>query len=217
MSKIGPLTPKEAKRTLAHRFTGLGDRLRQLGTKFGLRPHRVFLVWGRWSGAERGDGDFKSLIETEILPTPLVESLDGVAFSPYNAGTVEVGTVRVSQISAVRYSEDMLVGRYPAISEPGAKPIGPTAFVRFPSGVTKTTRMTPGAVELPEPFDFFYEIVEDGRGDDPAVRRRFRPANDPMRRAGKLDWIVVLERASEDRSRDKETESGLDVDGEAEG
>lgn len=174
MPKPRPLTPYEAQHSIAHRFTRIGDRLRQFNTKFGLRPYRVFLVWVKWDGAERGEGNEREIQRTEILPTPLVESLDSVTFSFFHAGTLPVGSIKVSQISAGVFTEDMLRGR-----------------------------MIPVAHEdsVPEPFDFFYEVYEDGRGDPEPVRGRYRLLTTPMRRAGKLDWNLMLERVSPDPNR----------------
>jgi len=39
VSKIGPLTPEQARLTLAHKIgTKLAPKVRQLATKFGVRP-----------------------------------------------------------------------------------------------------------------------------------------------------------------------------------
>ncbi len=175
MSKIGPLTPEQAKRTIAHRFTRLGDKIRQLNTKFGLRPYRVFLIWTKWSGEERGMGDEVELKRLEILPTPKVSNLDNVTFSLMHSGTVPVGSVKVEEISG-QMTQDTLQGR-------------------------GLTGMPEWVDHIPEPYSFFYEVVEDGRGDDPANRPKFRLLNVPFRRAGKVDWTLMLERISEDRNR----------------
>ncbi len=174
MAKIGPLSPEQAKKTLAHRFASKGDRLRQLYTRFGLRPHRVFLIWTKWSGEERGIGEETEMKRVEILPTPKVSSLDNVTFSYFHSGTLPVGSVKVEEISAATFTEDILRGH------------------TLPTGLVD---------HIPEPWNFFYEVVEDGRGDDPPVRPKFRLLNTPFRRAGKLDYTIMLERISEDRNR----------------
>lgn len=51
-----------------------------------------------------------------------------------------------------------------------------------------------GDEELPEDVDFFYEIVEDGRGDNPARRTKYRLSTQPFRKAGSVYWVVNLER-----------------------
>jgi hypothetical protein len=179
MPKPRALTALQAKRTLANRLgTRLGDNLRQLNTKFGIRPYRLFLVWTKWTGIERGEGDEQVVAEHEILPTPKVESLDSVALSIFAAGQLEVGSVRVSEVS-LKLTRDQLTGR----DIPGV-----------------------GIVDhVEQPYDFFYEMREDGRGEvDTGVqpaRLKFRLAADPFRRAEKPYWQMTLERISEDRSR----------------
>jgi len=54
---------------------------------------------------------------------------------------------------------------------------------------------------IPEDTPFYYEVVEDGRGDPLPVRHRFRLLGLPARRAGKLDWTVTLQRVSGDNDR----------------
>ena len=175
-----PLTPAEARRTLAHRFTRVADNLRQLATKFGIRPMRVFLVWTRWSGTENGEGREEVLQELEILPTPRIVSLDNLALSPLSTGVLPVGSVRVTEVST-SLTYDQLTGR-----------------------------MFPVAHEehIPEPFTFFYELREDGRGDDPPKRMKFRLFNEPTRNAENVEWTFVLQRVSEDRNRQGQSRYG---------
>ncbi|GAC1446924.1 MAG: hypothetical protein PVSMB8_04850 [Vulcanimicrobiaceae bacterium] len=173
MAKLRPLTPEQAKGTLAHRFGRIGNNLRQLATKLGARPYRVFLVWVTWSGPERGVGDQRLFKEDEILPTPLVKSLDGVSLSASGAGVIPIGSIEVSEINAYRTNDELIGKMIP----------------------------TPHEDQIPNPIDFFYEVHEDGRGDPLPVRHRYRVLSPPVRRATRVDWIVRLERASEDRSR----------------
>lgn len=190
MGKIGPLTPEQAKKTLANKLGPLADRLRQKNTKFGIRPHRVFLTWTKFGGDERGEGHEKLLARLELLPTPRVDSLDSVTFSFFHAGTLPVGSIRVSEISVAAYTEDTLRG------------------LKVPSGAY----LDPAMTQIPEPYDFFYEVVEDGRGDDEPARERYRLLNRPFRRAGKVDWTLMLERTSPDRTRGDESEFGAGGD-----
>lgn len=208
MPKVRPLSPEEAKRTFANRFSRLADRTRQFATKFGVRPNRVYLRWTQWTGTERGEGDELDLLNYEILPTPRVTSLDMLSFSLAHAGVIPVGSLRVDRISVSFFTRDILVGK--------AWP-----NVRQKPGVDRTTRIPrvapmPGmnALEphIPEPYDFFWEIVEDGRGDNPAKRQKFRPMNEPFRRAGKVDWTVMLERVSEDRLRNNTSAIGTGLE-----
>jgi hypothetical protein len=60
----------------------------------------------------------------------------------------------------------------------------------------------PNEDTIPDPFDFFWEVVEDGRADPNPERRKFRLLSTPLLRPGKLDWMVALERVSLDRDRD---------------
>lgn len=158
--------------------TRLADNLRQLNTKFGARPYRVFMVWTKWTGSERGEGDERVLLEREILPTPKVESIDTVSMTLFASGVLEMGSVHVTEVS-LTLTRDILTGR----AIPGL-----------------------GIVDhIPQPFEFFYEIREDGRGEvgtgvQPA-RLKFRLAVDPFRAATKPYWTFMLERISEDRSR----------------
>ncbi len=181
---IRALTQQEAPRTLAARFSPLGDKLRQLNTRFGVRPYRVFLNWTLWSGEETGQGTEELKQRIELLPTPLVESLDNLTFAPWHAGILQVGSLRVSQVSNYAYSEDILRGF-------------DACLISKLAGLD----LTAPNVSIPEPWDFFYEVVEDGRGGATPDRPRFRLVNTPMRRAGKLDWTFMLERTDRQRRR----------------
>lgn len=175
MPKIRPLNPLQAKQSLANRLAPTIDRIRQLSTNLGIRPYRVFLTWTRWTGEVRGEGEELLAKQVEILPTPKVDSLDRVSFSLFAAGTLPVGSIQVSEISAAAFTEDVLTGR--------AVPVL-------------------GEDEVPPPYEFFYEVVEDGRGDPDPVRNRFRLLTKPFRRAGKVDWTIMLEKEDADRDRD---------------
>jgi hypothetical protein len=56
--------------------------------------------------------------------------------------------------------------------------------------------------QIPEDVSFYWELVEDGRGDTEPQRAKYRAAATPFRDAGKVQWVVVLERVSEDNYRD---------------
>ena len=186
MPRPRPLTPSEAKRSLANRLgLRVADRLRQFSTRFGLRSRRVFLTWTQFTGAERGEGRERVIARIELLPTPKVADATTVMRMPFAAGVLPVGSLRVSLIS-VAYTYDQLTGR----RIPGRSDDGP----------------------IPEPIDFFYELVEDGRGDDPAERQRFRVLGIPWRDEGNVGWSVLLERSSEDFARDGTSQIGIDPD-----
>jgi hypothetical protein len=248
------LTPTQAKSTLANRFGPIADRLRQLATNFGIRPYRVFLTWTKWTGVERGQGTEVMLRRAEILPTPLVVSLDNQVNSPMHAGVLPVGTLRVSRISVASFSRDILLGKalpgdnvtvhtdgltpapdclpFPGsrtASKPldanmggGLPPIGQNDGMTEPGypapanqlvlgnqanapqvfdGDALPFGMNPREKHIPEPVDFYYEVVEDGRHDLPPKRMRFRPYGEPMLNAGNVEWTLMLERESEDRTR----------------
>jgi hypothetical protein len=142
---------------------------------------------------ERGEGNELIYARLEILPTPRVTSLDRLSFSLYHAGTIPVGSVKVDRISVVQFTEDVLLGK--------ALPNNPLPF-----GESEQEK------HIPQPYEFFWEIVEDGRGDNPPKRQRFRPMNKPERRAGKLDYTIMLERVSQDRTRDDQSSIGLGLE-----
>ena len=184
MPRVRPLTPDEARRTLANRLgMRVAPRLRQFATKFGLRAKRVFLVWTKFDGDERGAGSERVVARVELLPTPQVIDLSSVVNNPFSAGVLPVGAVRVDKV-AITYTADQLTGK----AVPGHE----------------------DAKAVPEPFDFFYEIVEDGRGDTEPARQRFRLLGYPDRREGDVCWRLLLERASEDMARDGASNYGVD-------
>ena len=208
--KPSPLFPGQARNTLAHRLAKRVDGIRQIPTRFGLRSDRVFLVWTRTDGERRGEGNETEVARLEILPTPRVSDQTSIQFAPYSAGVLPVGSVRVDRISA-QYTEDVLRGeKVPDEARP------------------------PGAA-LQQPTDFFYEIMSDDRGELPPAgcgneneqmpllrgtsvrpRARYRIAAEPERREGSVDFVVALERISEDRRHDGKSRTGVvpDFDGD---
>jgi hypothetical protein len=197
-SNLHTLTSNQAARTLAHRLAPLADRLRQLEVNFGLRPYVTFLVWTRWDGEERGEGHQQVERRVALVPNPVVEDLTAVTLQPYAAGVLPVGSVRISKVSA-RYPQDLLMGI--------VMPCDPKASFESQLAGGPPVDSNALATELegvPEPWEFFYEIVEDGRsaiGRAPQ-RARFRPLAAPFRDAGALEWQMVLERVSEGMGRD---------------
>ena len=181
-----PLTPEEARRSLANRLgVRVAPRLRQFSTKLGMRSKRVFLVWTKFDGVERGDGDEQVIARVELLPTPEVIDLSSFTYNPYSAGVLPTGSLRVDKV-AITYTADQLTGK----AVPGHE----------------------ASKSIPEPFDFFYEVVEDGRGDNPSQRLRFRLLGYPDRREGDACWRLLLERASEDMARSGRSNYGGDRD-----
>lgn len=206
VTRLRPLSPDRAKRTLVTRLAPVADGIRQLATNLGARPVRVFLVWTTAGGSERGAGEEETLAEVEILPTPFVSDLSALALSPYAAGKYPTGTVRVSEISMARFTGDVLRGeRLPIGGGDRRTPLRLAPLGEFRSPVS-------GELVPAERVSFFYELVEDGRGDDPPARRRFRLFGEPQPNAESVEWILFLERSHEDRSRTKLSQLGVDAD-----
>jgi hypothetical protein len=170
------LTPLEAKNSLASRMSRIADRGSQLETRFGLRPYVVTLCWTRWTGDERGDGNQVIVCRHPILPVPVVEDLSAVPRLAYSAGRYPNGSIRVRSISAT-YRREVLEGRV------------------LPDDPEKV---------VPQPYDFFWEVTEDGRHgvNPPPLRRRFQPASEPFLDAENQQWIVILQKQSGDMGRD---------------
>jgi len=186
MPKIRALTPQQARSTLVARFGPRADRLRQFNTNFGARSKRVFLVWESWGGGERGVGTPRILARVELLPTPKVSDLSAVQRRSWLEGALSDGSGRVDEISVHRYTEDMLRG----LTIPGEP------------GTAGTPVNAHGAERDTSPrIDFFYEIVEDGRGDNPAARQRFQINGYPFRKETSVQFGVYLVRESEDLTR----------------
>lgn len=128
----------------------------------------------------------------------MVEDMTGISLQLGAAGVLPVGSVRLKRVSA-RYAQDLLMGLVMPCDDQ----------VSFESQVKggppiNLTELAIRTEEVPEPFEFFYEIVEDGRsneGRDP-VRSRFRPLAHPYRKAEEIEWTIILERVSEDMDRD---------------
>lgn len=166
------LEPSQAKTSLANRFVRLGDRLRQLNTKFGIRAKRVFLVWTKSSGTEVGEGDERIIARVEVLPTPKIADLSSVALNPFSAGKLPVGVIRVSEVTQTLTFDQLTGRRVPGRTEP-----------------------------IEEPFDFYYVVQEDGRGDNQADAQRYRLFSTPNRAEGKVEWQLLLERQSREPDR----------------
>jgi hypothetical protein len=100
-------TSIELKRTLAQRLIPVADRLRDLFTRFGLRPYKVRIVRIRWTGGSRGVGTPLVERELDLLPTPLVQDLSTMTEIVQPIGLDEIGMISVSEISG-RFKEDEL-------------------------------------------------------------------------------------------------------------
>lgn len=200
---------------LAQRLAPTVDRLRQRLTGFGLRPYLVFLVWTRWTGLERGEGEEVELRRAPIVPNPKVEDLTSLTFNPFSAGVLPVGSLRLSEVTT-RLTADNLLGKlvppqsyFDGCRFQGAgRQLAPEALGQSPAdSIGHSPPALPSHVH--EPNEFFYEVVEQVPG---AQRSKFRPFSQPFRRAGKFDWTIVLERISEDRDRRARSNVGVDRD-----
>lgn len=208
MPPVRPLPPGRPKRTLVARLGRVADRVRQVATNLGARPLRVFLVWTQAGGYERGEGEEEEIARAEILPTPVVSDLSALALSPFAAGKYPVGTVRVSEVSMHRFTRDVLTGRRVprAVAEKGREAVRTGELDAFFSPAS-------GEPIPKERVSFFYEVVDDGRFDDRRPsRQRFRLFGEPHPNAENVEWILFLERTSEDRSRDEQSQEGVDAD-----
>lgn len=192
---------------LVERLQPTVDKLRQRFTSFGLRNYVVLLVWTRWGGLERGEGHETILAQVPILPRPKVIDLTSVSLSAYSAGLLPVGSVRVEEITG-QLTEDVLMGKQippqPYLDACGAPHIGAGQALP-PDILARTSSEMIGQPfvrvrdRVEEPFEFFYEIVEDRPN---STRKRFRLLSSPFRDPGKFQWMITLERMSEDRQRD---------------
>ena len=163
------LTPKQVEHTLANRFANRADRLRQLATRFGLRPLRCWLVWTKYEGDEVGAGRDFEVKRIEVLPTPKVRT--NLTRSLINPGVVPVGSVEVTEVSC-SLTEEQLIGH---------------------------TIPDPDGVGVPPPYEFHWELREDGRGGDEPKVQRFRVLGKPFRDAGNVQWKLTLMPVSDEK------------------
>lgn len=110
------VNPQQMQKSLARKFVPLADSLRDLFTKFGLRPFVVRLMRVRWNGEERGIGVAEVDSEVIIEPTPKISDLTALTELVQPVGLDEVGGLLLSEISG-RYTEDELKGLKPGETE----------------------------------------------------------------------------------------------------
>jgi hypothetical protein len=203
MPRVRPLSgPDAARGTLAQRLTRRVDRVRQLATKFGARARRVYLVWVESTGETVGSGYESVRARRELLPTPRVTDATAITRRPMTVGVVPDGSVRVDQISAGWYTEDHLRGI--VIPEDYGNPC---ERPHYPGTTVAGTIVRP---RVADPIAFFYEIVEDGRGDDPPIRRRYKLGATPWRNETGAQWGIMLEPMSSDLDRAGNSTLGVD-------
>jgi hypothetical protein len=203
---------------LLQRQAPLVQRLRARFQAFtGSTVYSVYLVWTKWSGEERGEGDEREIASVRILPSPDVQDLSAISYDPRAAGVLPSGTVRVNRVNSL-LSADSLAGRsIPPQAYFDGCGLSYGSGVKSPQqlGMTDAEKVLARGAPRPgehieQPYEFFYEIVED---DVPnAQRQKFRLASFPFKRPGQFDWIILLERVSEDRTRSGESRIGIDPD-----
>lgn len=113
------LTGLAQSKTLIGKLQPTADRLRDLTTRFGLRPYVVRLVRTAWTGGARGFGSEYVVGELTLLPVPKVSEIGAMERAMLEPGLAEQGSIRVSRISADRYTENDLKGYDAAGNPPG--------------------------------------------------------------------------------------------------
>lgn len=183
-TKRAPLASGVARGTLVHRIGRIADNARGIATRLGARPFRVFMVWEQWSGGERGEGTVTTTTRIELLPTPKIENIDALVSPTTIAGTIPTGNIRIRDVSSYEYTQEVLSG----------------------------TLMPNQSDKIPDPYNFFYEVVEDDRHGVNPRRMSFRLTAPPALIATSAMYVLLLERISEDRNRAGDDQHGEDQD-----
>lgn len=100
-------SPDEFASTLGQKLIRTVDTLRDLQTRFGMRPYVVRLIRVRWTGGARGVGEPVTVRSEVILPTPRVLDVGSMRDVMEMIGRTETGDIRITEISG-RYSEGFL-------------------------------------------------------------------------------------------------------------
>lgn len=176
-AQVRPLVDSEIGQSLANKLVPVVDKIRQLATKFGVRPYRVYLVHVQWSGSEIGAGSPVQISRKEILPTPQVLDMASTTEVLRSFGLTEEGGVMINKISA-KFTEDDLLGRTPDLVNPAM----PRTSLRN--------------------VEFFWEIVENRKSDPAPVPRRYVPNSTPMLSRDRFQWKIALTKQDSNRARD---------------
>ena len=176
---VRPLRPDEVKQTLAVRLVPTIDKIRQLSTKFGLRPYRVFLVHVQWTGERIGLGTPIEISRREVQPTPRIRDMSSTIEMLSAFGRLEEGAITVDKISPL-WSEDDLLGATPDLIETSLPRAGK------------------------HNCEFFWEVQENRPVSPPPVPRRYAPASTPTLSRGGMSWRMVLTKQSVNRTRNQQ-------------
>lgn len=179
--------PACAQGTLAYRLGSLVDRLRAIPSRLGMRPYRVYLLHGYWTGDRRGHGDLIISSRRELKPTPQVRDMSAVRQRLLATGRVEEGDVYVDEISMTLTEAEMM---------------GDTDDLRDP--------MQPGTGR--DLVDFWWEVQEVRPSDPKPLIRGFVPSAAPhLDRDNKLQWSIVLTKRDGDPGREGDPQSAHEV------
>ena len=107
MSEFTHVTPALLRESLGRDLIDVVDCARDIASELGVRPYVVRIVRTRWSGGARGAGVEEVMSALDLLPTPKVSDLSGLAEVLQPVGLDEVGGVQVEEISG-RFSEEEL-------------------------------------------------------------------------------------------------------------
>src|SRR5574337_474611 len=103
------LSGLDLSNTLARKLIPVADVLRDLRTKFGMRPYEVHIIRQRATGGDRGVGEQYTMSDVVILPTPRIVDLSTLADVVQEIGLDELGSVTMDEISG-RFTEYQLRG-----------------------------------------------------------------------------------------------------------
>lgn len=107
IAKFSTLSTFQFGKTLAQKLIPTVDGIRNLSTKFGIRPYTLKVVRVRWTGSQRYEGTPTVVDEMPILPTPLIVDLSTMQEVNTPVGLDEVGTILVTEISGA-YTDEQL-------------------------------------------------------------------------------------------------------------
>lgn len=99
LPKYTQVNSKTIARSLSQRLIPVADRIRDLYTRFGMRPYRARIIRIRWSGDMRGVGTPLVEKSIDLLPTPLVLDMSTMTEIVQPVGLDEVGTILMTEIS----------------------------------------------------------------------------------------------------------------------